>query len=83
VTAAYRLCDGVALFVDAVEGLMMNSERLLIHACQEKLDIVLVINKIDRLILELKLPPNDAFHKIKHTIDEVNAIILYDSFPLI
>ena len=31
---------------------------------------------MDRLITELKLPPNDAYHKLRHTIEEVNALIL-------
>ena len=31
--------------------------------------------QVDRLIVELKLPPTDAYHKIRHTIDEVNALI--------
>ena len=37
--------------------------------------IVLVLNKVDRLIIELKLPPADAYFKLLHTIGEVNAII--------
>ena len=36
---------------------------------------MLVINKIDRLVLELKLPPNDAYHKLRHTLDEINTLI--------
>lgn len=31
---------------------------------------------MDRLITELKLPPNDAYHKLRHTIEEVNAVIV-------
>jgi U5 small nuclear ribonucleoprotein component len=42
---------------------------------QEKLKMVLVVNKMDRLILELRLPPSEAFFKIKHTIEEVNSVI--------
>lgn len=34
VTAAVRLCDGIVLFVDAVEGVMLNTERMLKHAVQ-------------------------------------------------
>jgi translation elongation factor EF-G len=34
VTAANRICDGVVLFVDAAEGVMLNTERLLKHAVQ-------------------------------------------------
>ena len=67
-TAAFRLSDGLVLVVDAHEGLLMNSERLLKHAVQEKLAIVLCINKIDRLMVELKLPPADAYFKLRHII---------------
>lgn len=31
---------------------------------------------MDRLIVELKLPPADAYHKIRHTIEDVNAAII-------
>ena len=31
--------------------------------------------QVDRLITELKLPPADAYHKLRHTIEEVNALI--------
>lgn len=55
VTAAMRLSDGIVLFVDASEGVMLNTERLIKHAVQERLAITLCINKIDRLILELKV----------------------------
>lgn len=75
VTAALRLCDGVVLIVDAADGVLMNTERLLQHALKEGMAITLCINKIDRLILELRLPPNDAYHKIKRIIDEVNLLI--------
>lgn len=54
---------------------MLNTERLIKHALQERLSIVLCINKIDRLILELKLPPTDAYFKVRHIVDEVNAIV--------
>ena len=37
--------------------------------------IVVLINKLDRLIIELKLPPSDAYLKIKHTIDDINGLI--------
>jgi len=75
VTASLRLSDGVVIFIDAADGVMMNIERLLKHAVQEKMAITICINKVDRLILELKLPPNDAYYKLKHIIDEVNSLL--------
>ena len=37
--------------------------------------ITVCINKIDRLMLELKLPPQDAYYKLRHIIEEVNALL--------
>ncbi|CAI5476923.1 unnamed protein product [Closterium sp. Yama58-4] len=74
-TAGMRLADGVVLVVDAVEGVMVNTERALKHALQQGLAITLCINKVDRLITELKLPPPDAYHKLRHTLEEINALI--------
>ncbi|KAI0978183.1 hypothetical protein GJ496_011493 [Pomphorhynchus laevis] len=75
VTAAFRLCDGVMLVVDASEGCMLNTHRLLKHALNEGLTVTLCLNKIDRLILELKLPPADAYYKFKLILEELNAIL--------
>ena len=75
VTAAMRLADGVLLVIDAVEGVMLVTEKAIKQACQEGLPICLLISKVDRLITELKVPPNDAYFKLRHTIDEVNALI--------
>ena len=36
----------------------------------------MVINKLDRLIVEMKLPPEDAYLKIKHTLEEINGLFV-------
>lgn len=56
---------------------MVNTEAIIRHALQENIKITLVVNKIDRLILELRIKPADAYYKIKHTIEEVNTFIRY------
>ena len=73
--AAGRIADGAVVVVDAAEGVMLSTERALKAAVREGLKVCLVINKLDRLVTELKLPPNDTYFKIKHTIEEVNAIL--------
>ena len=75
VASAIRLADGILLVVDVVEGVMVNTEAIIRHAVQENVKITLVVNKIDRLILELRIPPADAYYKIKHTIEEINTFI--------
>ncbi|RCH97505.1 U5 small nuclear ribonucleoprotein component [Rhizopus stolonifer] len=75
VVAATRLVDGVVIVVDVVEGVMVNTEQVIKHCVREGLTMTLVVNKVDRLILELKLPPADAYFKLRHTIEEVNSVI--------
>ncbi|KAL4802864.1 P-loop containing nucleoside triphosphate hydrolase protein [Aspergillus unguis] len=75
VAASSRLVDGVVLLIDVVEGVQANTEQIIKHAVLEDLPLTLVVNKMDRLILELKIPPNDAYFKLKHVIEEVNTMI--------
>jgi 116 kDa U5 small nuclear ribonucleoprotein component len=75
VAASLRLVDGLVLVVDVVEGVQINTEQIIKYAVLEDLPMTLVINKMDRLILELKLPPNDAYFKLKHVVEEVNTVI--------
>lgn len=63
------------LRISCLVGVMLNTERLVKHAVQESLPVTVCINKIDRLILELKLPPVDAYFKLRHIVDEVNGLL--------
>jgi U5 small nuclear ribonucleoprotein component len=51
------------------------TERAAQQAVAEGLPVVLVLTKIDRLVLELKLPPADAYYKLRHVIEEVNRAV--------
>lgn len=75
VTVGIRLSDGMLLVVDCIEGVTFQIERNIKEALRANLDIVVVINKLDRFVLELRMPMTDAYYKIKHTLDEINAII--------
>lgn len=75
VASGLRLADGVVLVVDVVEGVQASAEQIIKHVVLEDLPMVLVINKMDRLILELNLPPADAYFKLKHVVEEVNTLI--------
>lgn len=75
VTCALRACDSALVVIDAIEGVMMCTERVIQAAIKERVPIVILINKIDRLIIEMKLPPADAYLKIKYILEEVNGLI--------
>lgn len=77
--ASLRVADGAALVVDAIEGIMLHTEMVMRQIISEGLPMVLVINKIDRLVLELKLPPDDMYHKLRNVIDSVNAFVTHQS----
>lgn len=74
-SSSMRLVDGVAIVVDVVEGVQIGTQKVIENAARDDLPMVLVINKMDRLILELKIPPNDAYFKIKHVVEQVNSVI--------
>ncbi|GAA5871498.1 hypothetical protein JCM1840_002911 [Sporobolomyces johnsonii] len=75
IAAGVRVADGAVVVVDAVEGVMLTTTQTLQHLVKSGIPITLVVNKVDRLILELRLPPGDAYFKLKQTIEEVNTVI--------
>jgi U5 small nuclear ribonucleoprotein component len=75
VAASLRLVDGLCLVVDVVEGVQVNTEQIIKHAVLQDLPLTLVINKLDRLILELRLPPSDAYLKLRHLVEQVNSLV--------
>jgi 116 kDa U5 small nuclear ribonucleoprotein component len=74
--AALNIVDGAVVFVDVAEGVGLATELLLRKAVLMRLDIVLVLSKLDRLVLELRIPPADAYHKIRHIIETVNDLVV-------
>lgn len=60
---------------------LLETARVQPQAAAEGLPVALMLTKLDRLITELKLPPNDAYHKLRHTIEEVNTLILQYGGP--
>jgi ribosome assembly protein 1 len=75
VSTASRLCDGAVVLVDAVEGVCSQTVTVLRQTWIEKLKPLLVINKMDRLITELKMSPGEAYTHLSKLIEQVNAVM--------
>ena len=75
VTRAMRAVDGAVVVVDAVEGTMPQTETVLRQALKEQVVPVLFINKVDRLINELKVDEQEMQIRLGRVIDKVNKLI--------
>ena len=60
VSTATRLCDGALLVIDVLEGMCTQTHAVMHKALKERMTPCLVLNKIDRLCLEMKLSPVDV-----------------------
>lgn len=70
-----RAVDGAVVVVDAVEGTMPQTETVLRQAIKENVKPILFINKVDRLVNELKLDPQAMMGKFINLINHVNKLI--------
>jgi len=75
VTRSLRAIDGAVVVVDAVEEVMVQTETVTRQALEERVRPVLYVNKIDRLIKELRLPPDKIQVKLGRIINDFNRLI--------
>jgi elongation factor 2 len=75
VSRALRAVDGVIVVVDSVEEIMAQTETVVRQALEERVRPLLFINKVDRLIRELRLSPNEIRQKFTRIINDFNGII--------
>lgn len=75
VTRSLRAVDGALVVVDAVEGPMTQTETVLMQALRERVKPLLFINKVDRLIKEIKLTPAEIQKKFAKILLRVNSLI--------
>ncbi|XP_024545253.1 ribosome assembly protein 1 [Selaginella moellendorffii] len=75
VSTAVRLSDGALVLVDVCEGIHVQTHAVLRQAWLERVAPCLVLNKVDRLVTELKLSPLEAYRRMERIIAEVNGIV--------
>src|SRR2546428_4738200 len=72
VTRAMRAIYAVIILVDSVEGIMPQTETVIRQALKERVRPALFINKVDRLVNELKISPDQMQQRFTRIITEVN-----------
>lgn len=81
VTRAMRAIDGTFVLICAVEGIMPQTETVLKQALRERVKPVLFINKVDRLINELKLGPEQMQERFFKLINDFNNLLMQIAEP--
>ena len=75
VIRSLRAIDGAVVVCDAVEGIMTQTETVTRMALEERVRPVLFINKIDRLIKELRLTPEQMQERLATVVTNFNALL--------
>lgn len=81
VTRSLRAIDGAVVVTDAVEGVMTQTETVTRQAMEERVRPVLFINKIDRLVKELRLTPEKMQEWLANIISDFNQLITIYAEP--
>eukprot|EP01065_Artemidia_motanka_P024871 TRINITY_DN297_c0_g1_i2.p1 TRINITY_DN297_c0_g1~~TRINITY_DN297_c0_g1_i2.p1 ORF type:complete len:937 (+),score=372.89 TRINITY_DN297_c0_g1_i2:94-2904(+) len=74
VTSAMRVSDGALVVIDAVEGVQVQTELVLRQALTERVVPCMVVNKVDRLLTQLQLPPEEVYQRLSVTVDTMAAL---------
>jgi len=75
VTAALRVTDGALVVVDTIDGVCVQTETVLRQAISERVKPCLMVNKVDRALLELQLPAEELYQAFCRSIESVNVIV--------
>lgn len=75
VTAAMSITDGTIVVIDVMDGVRVQTETVIRYALAKHVKPVILINKVDRPILESQVTKEDIYQSFLHIIDSVNAIL--------
>lgn len=78
--SALGVVEGAILTIDVLEGITGRDKRIISRLMKNNLPFVVVLNKFDRLILELQLSTRDFYLKIKHTLDDLNSSVHHNEY---
>lgn len=76
INSSISISDNIVIVVDAAEDITESLLVTLEIALKSNSKLFLMISKIDRLFLELRLTPLDAYYKLRKIIDNLNNCLI-------
>ena len=83
VAEALRLVDGCVIIIDVAEGIMAQTTTVIRQAMKERIQPLVFVNKIDRLIKEFKLSADEIQSKIEQLISNVRNLLKKSDFQAV
>lgn len=80
VLSSLQVVEGAVLVLDLLEGFTKRDKKIVTQIIKRNIPFTVILNKFDRLILELRIPPRDFYLKVKYTLDEINLFIYHNEF---
>jgi len=75
VTAALRVTDGAVVVVECIAGVSVQTETVVRQSIQENIELVLMINKMDRAMVEQQLEPESLYQRFNKIIQDMNVLV--------
>lgn len=71
----FRIIDGAIIIVDSVEGISKQTETMIRYAMKERIKFILMVNKVDKSIIDLKLDSEALYNSFLNIINKTNIVI--------
>lgn len=75
IVVAANMADSMIIVIDTVEGLQLTAKRAIDTAVARNMPLIFLLNKLDRLILEMRLPPSEMLYKLEAVVDEIDRYV--------
>ena len=77
IESGFRISDGIVLLIDCVEGVNILTKKLLNKIIYFKKNCFIVYSKLDKVVFELKIPPEETMKKLTYITNNINQIIFF------
>jgi len=83
IESGFRISDGIVLLIDCIEGVNILTKKLLNKIIFFKKICFIIYSKLDKVIFELKIPPEETMKKLNYITSKINQINLFLGYDML